>query len=272
MLRKMILATPLPFVRAYNNPAWKTDENGAIVLKDGNPVYVDSEGAEQTVNFGTISRLNGEAREHRTKREAAEAKLKEYEGLDAKAAREALETVKNIDNKKLIDSGKVDEVKAEVSRQFQAQLDEANRRNSELLQTNRNMQRANAFANSKFIRENIALPLDIAETAFSRHIEFTDDGKMTFKDAHGNPVYSQKQGKAGDLAEFDEAIEIIVSARADKDSLLKAEDKSGTGSNGAGGHRGNVRTMTRGDFEKLPPVAQAEFSKTVREGTAKLVD
>ncbi len=57
----------------------KLDENGYVVVQDGKPVYVHDDGKEvafdapQTVQ--KISTLNGEAKQHREAKEAAEAKL-----------------------------------------------------------------------------------------------------------------------------------------------------------------------------------------------------
>ena len=51
--------------------SWKLDESGAIVMKDGNPVYVDSQGQEKTVSTDTITRLNNEAKQHRVAKEEA---------------------------------------------------------------------------------------------------------------------------------------------------------------------------------------------------------
>ena len=99
---------------AFNNPGWKLDADGKLELKDGNPIYLDASGRESIVDGGTITRLNGEARAHREAKEAAETKLRAFEGLDPEAARKAVETVKNIDAKKLIDAGEVEKVRESV--------------------------------------------------------------------------------------------------------------------------------------------------------------
>jgi hypothetical protein len=89
----------------------KLDDKGAVVVQDGKPVYVLPDGreiahdAEATV--ATISRLNGEAKSHREAKEAAEAKLKPFEGIDdPEAARAALNTVKNIKDGDLVPPAK----------------------------------------------------------------------------------------------------------------------------------------------------------------------
>ncbi len=55
----------------------KLDENGHVVVSDGKPVYVHDDGKEVAFDavgtVATISRLNGEAKSHRERAEAAES-------------------------------------------------------------------------------------------------------------------------------------------------------------------------------------------------------
>jgi len=119
----------------------KLDENGHVVVQDGKPVYVQDDGKEVAFDAAgtvqTISRLNGEAKSHRERAEAAEGRLDAFKGIeDPAAAVKALETVKNLDDKKLVDAGEVEKVKSEVSKGFQAQIDEAR---AQLAQANQNL-------------------------------------------------------------------------------------------------------------------------------------
>ena len=101
----------------------KIDEQGHAVLQDGKPVYVHDDGkevpfdAEQAVT--KIASLNAEAKQHREAKEAAEAKLKAFDGVDVDKAKQALETVANLDAKKLIDAGEVEKVKAEMAKAYE---------------------------------------------------------------------------------------------------------------------------------------------------------
>ena len=60
--------------------SWKLDENNNIVLKDGNPVYIDANGVEKTVAVDTIARLNNEAKEHRIAKEEAQQRPDHHTG------------------------------------------------------------------------------------------------------------------------------------------------------------------------------------------------
>ena len=87
----------------------KLDDAGHVVVQDGKPVYVYEDGKESpfdaAATLQTISRLNSEAKSHRERAEVAEKSLKAFSGItDPAAAIRALETVSNLDLKKLVDA------------------------------------------------------------------------------------------------------------------------------------------------------------------------
>lgn len=255
---------------AYNNtPGWKIDENGSVALKDGNPVYIDSSGNEKYVALDTISRLNGEAKQHREAKEALEAKIKDFEGIDAKKAREALETVSKLEAKQLIDAGKVDEVKNQITQQFNTQMADKDKAYADLSAKYDNMVINNVFANSEFIRNNIAVPRDMFEATFRNNFK-VENGEVVVYGKDGNRLYSKE--RAGEYATPEEALKLLTESHPQKDVILKADVGTGTGNSGGGGGHGSGRTMKRSEFEKLSPQKQAEFASKMRSGEMKIVD
>lgn len=213
----------------------KLDENGHAVLQDGKPVYVHDDGKEiafdAAATVGTITRLNGEARSHRERAEAAEAKYKPFEGIeDASAARKALETVANLDSKKLIDAGEVETVKAEISRAFQAQLDEANTKSQTLEQQLYGEKIGGSFARSKLIAEKLAVPADMVQATFGKAFKI-EEGKVVAYDTHGQKIFSR--ARPGEIADFDEALESLVEAYPHKEHILKGSGANGGGAGGS---------------------------------------
>lgn len=106
-------------------------------VQDGKPVYVEDDGKEIAFDaVGTraaITRLNGEAKQHRERAEKAEKIAKDFEGIeDPAAARKALETVANLDAKKLVDAGEIEKVKAEIGKAYDTKLTEATTRAEQL--------------------------------------------------------------------------------------------------------------------------------------------
>ena len=70
-------------------------------VEDGKPVYIHDDGKEVPFDAVTtvsrISTLNREAQSHREAKEAAEASLKTFEGLDPEKARKAVEGLSGVE-------------------------------------------------------------------------------------------------------------------------------------------------------------------------------
>lgn len=240
----------------------KLDDKGAAVLQDGKPVYVHDDGKEvafdAAATLATISRLNGEAKGHRERAEAAEGKLKAFDGIeDAAAARKALQTVKNLDDKKLVDAGEVEKVKAEVKASMEAhykpQLEKAAALERELYAE----KIGGSFARSKFIAEKVAVPADVVQALFRDRFQL-EGGKVVATDASGNRIYSSS--KPGELADFDEAVSTLLEQYPHKASLLKSSGASGGGA-GPSNPQGGAKTMSRAQFDAASHADRASFAK-----------
>lgn len=215
----------------------KIDENGNAVLQDGKPVYVHDDGKEVAFDapatVATITRLNAEAKTHREGKEAAEKLLKGFDGIeDPAAARKALETLANLDAKKLVDAGEIEKVKSEISKAFQAQLDEANTKAQTLEQQLYGEKIGGSFARSKVIAEKLAVPADMVQATFGNRFKI-EDGKVVAYDANGNKIFSR--ARPGELADFDEALETLVDSYPHKDHILKSSGANGGGAPNGGG-------------------------------------
>lgn len=239
----------------------KLDDAGHVVLSDGKPVYIHDDGKEvpfdAAATVATISRLNGEAKTHREAKEAAEAKLKTFDGItDPAAAIDALAKIGNIDAKKLIDAGEVDKVKAEaikaVEEKYAPIVAERDKLQGELY----GEKIGGAFSRSKFIADKLAIPADIAQARFGQHFKI-EDGKTVAYDATGNKLFSRS--KPGELADFEEAFEMVVEAYPYKDHILKGTGSSGAGSTGSDPNRQQGgKTISRSEFDKMDSVAQRQ--------------
>lgn len=254
----------------------KLDANGNVVVQDGKPVYVLDDGREvphdAAATVAKISSLNGEAMSHRQAKEAAEAALKPFKdaGLtDAAAAAEALQTVANIKTGDLTTAAKVQEIKDAATRSANEAVAAATRaaeekqralteQNAKLTQDLNNHIVGGSFTGSKFIAEKLAIPADIAQKVFGDRFK-VDGGKLVPMDQQGNPIFSATNH--GNHADFDEAIQVMVSQYANKDMILKGSGASGGGAQGGGTSTGGGKTMTRAQFDAASPSARMEFSK-----------
>lgn len=243
-------------------------------VADGKPVFVHEDGKEigfdADHSVDTIRRLNGEAKTHREAKETAEGRLKVFEGIDPDLARKALDTVKNLDEGQLVTAGKVEEIKAAAKKAAEDQVAAATKASGEQIKTltsERDKLQSDfftekvggAFGRSKFIAEKVAVPPDMLQAMFGNRFKI-ESGKIVGVGHDGQPIYSR--AKAGEVADFDEALEIMVDGYPNRDHILKGTG-GGSGSKGGSGGGGGGKTITRTDFDKLDP---AQKAAKMREG------
>jgi hypothetical protein len=238
-----------------------TDQGTAVVL-DGKPVYVHDDGKEVAFDAAAavskISALNKEAQGHREAKEMAEARAKAFEGIDdADAARKALETLKNIDEGKLIQAGKVDEIKSAAQKAAQEQVAAASKAHAEeLARTKQQLDQmtselygekiGGSFNRSKLIADRFAIPADLVQSRFGSAFK-VEDGKIVAYDQAGNKIFSR--ARPGELADFDEALETLVDQYPHKDQILRASGSSGAGAGaGSGSNASGGGKQQKGDL------------------------
>lgn len=233
----------------------KLDANGNVVVQDGKPVYVDADGKDVAYDapamHSKIIELGKESQKHRETADAATVKLKAFEAIpDVALAVKALDIVKNLDDKKLIEAGEVENIKAAAKKASEdkvialekahaTEITKLKDENGTLRTTYNGEKVAGAFAASKFVADKLAIPSDLVQARFDKSFK-VEDGKIIGYDSSGNKLYSR--AKPGDPAEFDEALELLVDAYPNKEQILKGTGSTGTGgkpvSDGRGGHPG----------------------------------
>lgn len=248
----------------------KLDEAGHVVVSDGKPVYVADDGKDVPFDvvhtLATITRLNGEAKGHRERAEGAEGRLKTFEGIeDPDAARKAMETIKNLDQGQLVTAGKVEEIKAAAQKTAEEQVAAAAKASGERikkLEGERDGFRndlysekvGGAFSRSKYMTEKIAVPADMMQSMFGNRFK-VENGRVVGYGLDNQPIYSRS--RAGEIADFDEALESMVDTYAFRDAVLKGTGSSGSGARPSNGGGANGRnTMTRAEFDRLDPASQ----------------
>ncbi|WVM90955.1 DUF6651 domain-containing protein [Halopseudomonas pachastrellae] len=98
-----------------------------------------------------------------------------------------------------------------------------------------------AFGRSKMIADKLAIPADLVQARFGQAFKI-EDGKTVAYDGNGNKIYSHS--RPGEIADFDEALEILVEQYPHRDSILKASGANGGGAPNGGGNqppsKGNI--------------------------------
>lgn len=248
----------------------EVDGKTLAVVEDGKPVVIDDDGKEIRFDIlhtrSTIARLNAEAKTSRERYEAAEGKLEGFAGIDdADAARQALATIKNIKDGELIAAGKVEEIKAAAKKAADDQVASAiKQHNDKLKATEKERDRfrgdlhaekiGGAFSRSRFIADKASIPADLMQAKFGGAFK-VENGKTIAYDDTGQPIYSRE--RAGESADFEEALQILVDRYPYRDQILKGTGSTGSGSRqGASDHGGRV--LSRAEFDKLTPFEQRE--------------
>lgn len=240
----------------------KKDANGNVVLDEqGFPVWVNEKGEERGYDvermFNKITDLNAEAKGHREAKEKAEKMLESFNGIDPTAAREAVQKMQAITDKKLYESGDVEKLKGEINQTWQTKYDAEVAARQKIENQFREEKIGGAFGRSKFIGEKLVVPADMVQALFARNFSLDEAGRVVASDSKGSPIYSRKS--PGELADFDEAVEILVDSYPQRDRIMKSAQAPGSGNRGNGGGS-NQTTMTRAQFAALTPAAQAEFA------------
>jgi Mn-dependent DtxR family transcriptional regulator len=242
----------------------KLNDDGFAVVQDGKPVYVNDDGKEIAFDVAgtvaTISRLNSEAKGHRERAEAAEKAAKAFEGItDAEAARKALATVANLDAKKLVDAGEIDKVRAEAIKAVEDKYAPIVSERDGLLKSLVDEKVGGSFARSKMIADKLAIPADLVQARFGNAFKVEGNDVVAY-DKSGNKLFSRSN--PGEVAKFDEALEILIDQYPYRDSILKSTGASGGGAQSGNGGASGSKSMSRAAFDALPPAKQAEVARS----------
>jgi hypothetical protein len=226
-------------------------------------VFIHVDGREAPLDadstIATIGKLNGEAKGHRERAEAAETTLKSFEGIaDPVAARKALDTIRNLDDKKLVDAGEVERVKSEAIKAVEEKYAPVVKKAETLEAALYSEKIGGSFSRSKVIADKFAIPADLVQARFGSAFKI-EDGKTVAYDQSGNKIFSRT--RPGELADFDEALEVLVDHYPYKDQILKGSGASGGGAGGSNPGAGGKKTITRAQFGALDAAAQAAAAR-----------
>jgi hypothetical protein len=269
----------------------KLDENEHVVVQDGKPVFTDKDGKDIPVDvpqmYQKILDLGKEAKTNRLAADAAAAERKTalalFEGIEdlkewKTKAEEAMAAVANFNEKDWLKADKVDSMKRQMKeahedekRQLATAFEKEKSNLASAIEKQKSQIHKLVISN-KFAQHPLwsgedpktTLKPEIAEAFFGKHFKVEEDektGELVERAYFGNGdlVYSRK--RAGEPADFFEAMEEIFDQYPGKDSLLRAKS-GGSGSTGGEGDKGKPA----GILEKLR--AQYTEAEKARNATA----
>jgi len=229
----------------------KLDENGNVVVKDGMPIYVDSEGKDIVHDapklLFKVTSLTEEKDRHFEKANGLQKTLDLFKGIDPEKAKEALSVVEKLDGKKMIEAGEFDKLKDqmqeisaqkldELKQSYETKLGETEAINSTQQSTIEHLMITNNFAQSPWFSgptPKTVLAPDLAANLFKPYFKVEGAGQdikmVGYLD--GEKIPSRKN--VGEPADFDEAISTIIERHPGKDRFLASQGGTGprTGSN-----------------------------------------
>lgn len=251
----------------------KFDDAGHVVVSEGRPIFVADDGKEIAFDYpstlATIGRLNSEAKGHRERAEAAETKLKAFDGIeDPAAAHQAIEKLRDVDFSKLVHAGRIDEVKLEAQKAFDEKLRSLDAKYAPIVKERDALQLSlhqevigGAFSRSKFIADKLAIPADLVQARFGSAFSIEENNRVVAKDSGGNNIFSR--ARPGEVADFDEALQLIIDQYPQRDFILKGSGASGGGAHGSNANGGGGKVMTRAQYDAIPPMERASALRGV---------
>jgi hypothetical protein len=184
-------------------------------------------------------------------RQATDA-LKAYEGIDAVKVRELMAEKAEAERKDLEKRGEYDrlvkqmgESHAKEQGALKEQLTAREKREAELQAQIDALTVGQAFAGSKVIADEIALPLNKVKSLYGAHFEYKDGAVVGFDKPAGAKDRTMLVDSTGNALAFDAALKKVIEADPDKDALLKSKARSGAGSSTQS--RGAQRADTTGE-------------------------
>jgi hypothetical protein len=228
-------------------------EKGIKYAENGNPFAVGDDGKEIEIDpialYSKVKELNNENAARRLELRQAKEAAALFDGLDPDAARAAIDSLAKIDQKKLIDAGKVDEVRQQMKEEYEKKLAAKDTDLSARDKTIYDLMVANKFSASSWFngdKPKTVLTPALAKAYWGENFRI-EDGRVAAYTSDGKQILSSADPSKP--ADFDEAIEILISSNPDKDKLLRA---NGGGPGGFGGKGGASTVTTFVEFTALP--------------------
>ena len=257
----------------------KVDDAGNAVLQDGKPVYTFEDGKDAPFDvpaaMSKIASLNGEAKDYRLKLKDATENLTKFEKItDVDVALAAMKTVENIDDQKLVEAGKVEELKssmkkiaddkeATITNEFTKKVGDLEVLLGDQETKIRKLIIDDKFNNSPFFsgeQPKTTLFPDVAAKYYGENFKIEDkDGQAKVIGYLKGEVILSKE-RFGEPAEFDEAMEYIIEHDPRKNLLLTASSGGSGGIGNLGGLNddGEFLTIAREDAKDVDKFRNAK--------------
>lgn len=163
--------------------------------------------------------------------------LKEFEGIDPAAVKALLAEKAEKETQALEAKGEWERLKAQMAQQhanemaaLQTQLNELREASGMSQKTIAELTVGTAFAQSEFIKEELALTPSKSRVVYGTHFEHVDGKVVGYDKPAGAKDRTMLVDASGEPLPFEAALRAIVDADPDRDQLLRSKTKSGADS------------------------------------------
>jgi hypothetical protein len=172
---------------------------------------------------------------------AAQAALKQFDGVDIEAIKKLMADQRDAETKKLEAAGEWDRLKKQMAEEHQKQIvtiqTEANDNKGvigKLQATISELTIGSAFGNSPYVKDELLIPHTKVRALFGAHFENRDGKVVAFDKPSGASERTELVDGSGNPLSFEDALKKIVDSDPDGKALtrskIKPGAKSGTGS------------------------------------------
>lgn len=238
------------------------EEKTAILINEnGYPVVVEDGEKEIGLDaihlYGKVPDLTNQLKQSKDNLQELAEKYKILDEVEditvfVNSAKKAMDTIKNLEDKKLIEAGEVEAIKRqaqessenkleEIKTSMQTKIDEldnlVNHKTKQIYQ----LMVSDRFNGSKFVQEKLNMTSKMARAYFSNNFKIEEnDGKYGVIGYFNNDEKIFSREKAGEVADFEEALAILVDKDPDRDKLLAGAGGSGSGARGSENSKGKT--------------------------------
>jgi hypothetical protein len=198
------------------------------------------------------AKLLKELMAEKAKAKQATESLKAYEGIDPVKVRELMKAQQDAERAELEKRGEYDRLVKQMGEShakeqgvLKEQITARDSRVAEMQAQIDALTVGQAFAGSKVIADEIALPLNKVKSLYGAHFEYKDGAVVGFDKPAGAKDRTMLVDSTGNALAFDAALKKVIEADPDKDALLKSKARSGAGSSTQS--RGAQRADTTGE-------------------------
>lgn len=168
---------------------------------------------------------------------AANARLKEFEGVDPAAIRKLLADQRTAEESQLEAKGDYDRLKqrmadehATETKSLKDQIADLEGKLTKQTSVMNELSIGTQFGQSSFIADELTLTAGKARVVYGAHFDLQDGKIVAFDKPRGEADRTPLVNQYGSTLDFDAALRKIVDADPDKDHMLKSKVKPGAGS------------------------------------------